>query len=210
MEFGEYYTGTERLNGLLMQNKLRLASSENQWVLDKDFYSLGRSRTADLQIKHSAASRVHIFFFNDPERGMLVSDAGSHHGTYLNERLILKPEVLSDADVIDVAAEHLHVSFDTQQDDTGSEVSAVESSVLLNCYIDDKHTDWGLDSTMQSRAVGEWLYRSIKIMMSHGGKIVKLADRSITALWEKVAADQVQQLQPVVECSRQKIGRAHV
>ncbi|MEM1157403.1 MAG: FHA domain-containing protein [Verrucomicrobiota bacterium] len=186
-----------------MENILRLASSENQWLLDKGFYSLGRSRTADLRINRSQASRIHIFFFNDPERGLLVSDAGSSNGAYLNGELILKPEVLASADVVNVAGEELHVSFDPSDHSADGQKPAIEPSVLLNISFNDWGTEWGADSKLQSRAVGEWFYRSIKLMMSHAGHVVLVTDRSITALWNQVEEQHVQQLQAVVECARQ-------
>lgn len=186
-----------------MKNKLRLASSENQWLLDKGFYSLGRSRTANLRINRSQASRIHIFFFNDPERGLLVSDAGSSNGAYLNDRLILKPEVLSDGDVIDVAGEQLFVSLDTTTPEAPDEKAVVESSVLLNVTFNDQNTDWGADSTLQSRAAGEWFYRTIKLIISHQGNVVQLKDRSVTAIWDKVDNGQQQRFQAIVECARQ-------
>ncbi|MEM6885476.1 MAG: FHA domain-containing protein [Verrucomicrobiota bacterium] len=186
-----------------MENKLRLASSENQWLLDKGFYSLGRSRTANLQINRSQASRIHIFFFNDPERGLLVSDAGSSNGAYLNGQLILKPEVLVTADVIDVAGEELHVSFDPSDTSADHQDPLIEPSVLMNVSFNDKGTEWGPDSKLQSRAVGEWFYRSIKLLISHQGNVVQVTDRSITAIWDRVGEQEAQRFQAIVECSRQ-------
>jgi len=186
-----------------MQDTLRLASSENQWLLDKGFYSLGRSRTAHLRIDRSQASRIHIFFFNDPERGLLVSDAGSSNGANLNGNLILKPEVLQDGDVLDVAGEELHVSFDASDNASYEQQAVIQPSILLNVRFNDEGTEWGLDSKLQSRAVGEWFYRSIKLMISHQGTVVRVTDRGITAMWARVEAEELQRFQAVVECARQ-------
>jgi hypothetical protein len=186
-----------------MGTTLRLGSSENQWVLDGAFYSLGRSRTANLKINRASASRIHIFFFNDPERGFLVCDAGSSNGALLNGQLILKPELLVDADVIEVASEPLHVSFAGADAARNSERATVESAAILNARFYDKGTEWGVNSKMQSRAIGEWFYRTMKLIMSHGGHVVQVTDRTITGLWDKVDQSDQQQIQSIVECSRQ-------
>ncbi len=188
-----------------MRNNLRLVSSENQWVLDQDFYSLGRSRTATLKINRSQASRIHTFFFNDPERGLLVCDAGSQNGTFLNGQLILKPEVLVNSDVIDVASEPLHVSLEPSGQGGEAQKAVLESSVLLNVRFNDRGVDWGQDSKIQSRAVGEWFYRAIKLMMSHEGKVVRVTDRTVTGIWNSVDEQHTQRLQASVECARQII-----
>ncbi len=186
-----------------MNEIVRLSSSDNQWILDDVFYSLGRSRTADLKINRSSASRIHIFLFHDPQRGFLVCDAGSRNGAYLNGRLILKPEVLVNSDVIDVAGESLHVSFDGGGKVEVDAKPAVESGILLAALFNDHGTKWGSDSKLQSRSTGEWFYRIIKLIRSHGGSVIQVSDKGVTGVWDDVEQNDKEAFQGALECARQ-------
>jgi hypothetical protein len=186
-----------------MSTELRISSSENQWVLDKPFYSLGRSRTADLKINRSEASRIHIFFFHDADRGYLVGDAGSRNGAYLNGQLILTPTPVDDADVIDVASEPLHVNITESPTEAPPIRRGMESVILMGLLFDDQATDWGVKSKKQSRTTGEWFYRTSKVIMSHGGQPFHMTDNTITAIWDQVDQKDKDRVQSVVECARQ-------
>lgn len=186
-----------------MSAELRISSSENQWVLDQPFYSLGRSRTADLKINRSEASRIHIFFFHDAEKGFLVGDAGSRNGAYLNGQLILHPTPLEDADVIDVASEPLHVNLSNSDDQQAPARKGMESVILMGLKFDDCGTDWGNGSKKQSRATGEWFYRSSKLIMSHGGQPFRMTTNTITAIWDQIDQGDKGRIQSVIECARQ-------
>jgi len=111
--------------------------------------------------------------------------------------------MISLSSVVDVAGEELHISFDPCDHSADDQKPVIEPSILLNVCFNDKETQWGADSKHQSRAVGEWFYRSIKLIMSHEGTVVKVTDRTITAVWDRVEQQQTQRLQAVVECSRQ-------
>jgi hypothetical protein len=186
-----------------MSSEIRISSSENQWQLDKPFYSLGRSRTADLKINRSEASRIHIFFFHDADQGFLVSDAGSRNGAYLNGQLIQHPTALGDADVIDVASEPLHVNMAESVRDDPILRRGMESVILMGLMFNDDDTDWGSSSKKQSRAKGEWFYRSSKLIMSHGGQPFRMTEDTITGIWDQVDQNDKERIQSVVECSRQ-------
>lgn len=186
-----------------MSKELRISSSESQWLLDQPFYSLGRSRTADLRINRSEASRIHIFFFHDSEQGFLVGDAGSRNGAYLNGELILHPTPIADADVVDVASESLHVNISKGGGDKPPIRKGMESVILLGLLFDDQNTDWGEKSKKLSRAMGEWFYRSSKVIMSHGGQPLQMKDRILTAIWDQIDPKDKDKIQSVVECARQ-------
>jgi len=185
-----------------MHFDVRLSSSENQWVLEGTFYSLGRSRTADLQINRSEASRIHIFFFHHPTKGFLVTDAGSRNGATINGETILEPTLLHDADVIDVASEPLHLNFSTRP---GAEaaVRGMQSMILLTVVWDDTGTDWGEGSRKWTRAMGEWYFRSVKIIRQHGGHPTELGDGVVAGVWDGVGQGDRERIQSAIECARQ-------
>ncbi|MEM6820861.1 MAG: FHA domain-containing protein [Verrucomicrobiota bacterium] len=186
-----------------MKQHVKIRSSTDEWVLTKPFYSLGRSLTADLNIHRYEASRIHTFFFRDPERGYCICDAGSRNGTYLNGKLAHCPTPLEDGDIVDVVSEPIHVSVQEFEATEPEDAWGAESVILLTAMYSDAHTDWGMESPKRSRCQGGWFYRTIKLIRSHGGIPVKAGESSVTAIWDSVSMNQQDAFQKVLECSRQ-------
>lgn len=80
---------------------------EQRWVIDADVFTIGRSRTNNVQVRHDGQlSREHCSIVRT-EEGFTVEDLRSTQGTRLNEQPVRKPTVLTDGDIITIGETHL-------------------------------------------------------------------------------------------------------
>ena len=73
-----------------------------RWNLTDAPLVIGRDTNCDLSVRENTVSRRHAVIFRDGRNWML--EDSSKNGTYLNEQRVEEPVVLSDGDVISVAA----------------------------------------------------------------------------------------------------------
>ncbi|HEU4406192.1 MAG TPA: FHA domain-containing protein [Polyangiaceae bacterium] len=87
-----------------------------QGLLGKRFV-IGRDATANLPLRGAGISRQHALLEHDEERDCwLISDAGSHNGTYVNGRRVREPTLLGPADTIHVGDWRLRLRADSNED----------------------------------------------------------------------------------------------
>jgi pSer/pThr/pTyr-binding forkhead associated (FHA) protein len=63
---------------------------------------IGRDADCDIMVADRKVSRRHARFYSNPD-GVFIEDLGSKNGTHLNSKRIVKPVLLQDGDIVQIA-----------------------------------------------------------------------------------------------------------
>ena len=74
-----------------------------RYILRGSSLKVGRSPEADVTIGESSVSRIHALLSRRGE-DLIIEDAGSANGTYLNDARVAKPTLLNDQDMVRLGA----------------------------------------------------------------------------------------------------------
>ncbi|BAZ05427.1 adenylate/guanylate cyclase domain-containing protein [Calothrix sp. NIES-3974] len=80
--------------------RIQQGNTENTVEVKQDIFMIGRLPECDLCLPFGGVSRYHARLLKTPNEEWLLEDLGSKNGTVLNDRLVTKPQILQDGDIL--------------------------------------------------------------------------------------------------------------
>lgn len=164
----------------------------------EDLVTIGRSERNELTLKGGTVSRSHALLRRLGDGKFYVMDMGSVNGTFLNDRRVLVPCELKDADRIRIGEYMLTFHFledaapgtggDAETDD--SEATMADEGMLLRdvttVVVDIRNYTAMSESipvSLLARLLRDWFKTANELVERHGGVVDKFIGDAVMAVW---------------------------
>ena len=183
---------------------------------DGDSARAGRMEGADIRLEDVSVSRAHAMF-SASTSGVVVSDLSSTNGTYVNGKAVTVPVDLQASDVVDIGPFKLSVMISGAEAANATTVSGRTMTAQLRptqtvVLVARLRGFRGMKATLPQAEVDalwtRWRDLVCKVVEGSAGKIDKILDECILAVWygvdgTKVSADAVRAAQQIDLLTRQ-------
>lgn len=167
-------------------------AQRNMTLADHEKVTIGRDRNNDVIINNPAVSRSHAMIHRIGDGRYTLTDLGSANGTFVNDRKVSIPTLLSDGDLIKLGNAEIKFSNPMGINDgpvTGREDSTINvvQDVLTTVFVADLRGFTKLSEILTPRVltdiINAWCKRAQGVIDRYGGHVDKFIGDAVMASW---------------------------